>query len=430
MRCRWVRRLALLIAGIVAAPFLLWGLIVLIAPTGWAKAYVASALERSSGRSVSLEKLSVRLGGGVDLENLKIGAPGALADPWLEARKVHVDLGFFQMLFGGLEPTILDVDQAKLRVLRRSDGSLELQDLVRAAPSAPGSADESESDSCLLTVRVQNSQVIVIDEPTGSRIVLEEVAGEATRDQERSITGVFGGTVNQGPFRLSATLNRTLGRPSFEGQLQADRVILDDGMAILRYLVPVLAGATPRVRGDMNLELYIRGEGDTRETVAKTLTGRGRIVIDPIELDGSELLTEVEKRVPLKTKSKVGSLNSSFDVLDGRVTTNRLALQVAKTPLIIAGWTDFEGRLDYRMGLEGLAERVPSQARRVLAELDLDVEGLTSLRLSGTVDDLEVSLMGRAAESGGPTTLDRLLEGQDPQRLKRLGRELRDRILR
>jgi len=430
MRCRWVRRLALLFAGIVAAPFLLWGLIVLIAPTGWARAYVTSALERSSGRSVSLEKLSVRLGGGVDLENLKIGAPGALADPWLEARRVHVDLGFFQMLLGGLDVTVLDVDEAKLRVLRRSDGSLELQDLVRAEPSAPGASGESESDSCVLTVRVQNSEIEVIDEPTGSRIVLEDVGGEATRDQLRSITGVFGGTVNQGPFQLSATLNRIPGRPSFEGQLQADRVVLDDGMAILRYLVPVLAGATPRVRGDMNLELYLRGEGDTRETIASTLTGRGRIAIDPIELDGSELLSEVEKRVPLKTKSKVGSLNSSFDVQDGRVTTNRLSLLVAKTPLLISGWTDFHGRLDYRMGLEGLADRVPSRARRVLAELDLDVEGLPSLRLSGTVDNLEVSLMGRSAEGGAPSTLDRLLDGQDPERLKMLGREIRDRILR
>lgn len=430
MKCRWLRRLALAIVALVASPFLLWGLIVLIAPTGWARAHVASALERSSGRSVSLEKLSVRLGGGVDLENLKIGAPGALADPWLEARKVHVDLGFLQMLFGGLDATVIDVDGAMLRVLRRGDGSLELQDLVGAEPATPGSAAQADADARLLTVRVRNSRVVVIDEPTGSRVVLEDVGGEATRDQDRTIAGVFAGTVNQGPFQLSATLARTPTRPSFEGQFRADQVKLDDDMAILRYLVPVLAGATPRVRGDMNLELYLRGEGDTREMIAKTLTGQGRITIDPIELDGAELLAEVEKRVPLKTRSKVGSLNSAFDVQDGRVNTNRLSLLVAKTPLVISGWTDFEGRLDYRMGLEGLADRVPSRAKRVLAELDLDIEGLTSLRLSGTVDDLEVSVMGRADDDGAPSNLDRLLGGQNPDRLKMLGREIRDRILR
>lgn len=242
------------------------------------------------------------------------------------------------------------------------------------------------------------------------------------------ICGLFNGSINQGPFQLSATLNRAPGRPSFEGQFQADRVVLDDGMAILRYLVPVLAGQTPRIRGDLNMELYLRGEGDTRELLAKTLTGRGRITIDPIELDGTELLSEVEKQFPLKTRSKFASLNSDVVVRDGRVVTDRLSLHLAKTPLIISGWTDFEGRLDYRMGLEGLSDRVPSRAKRVLAELDLDVEGLTSLRLSGTVDELEVSLMGRASE--GASNLDRLLDGQDPERLKALSRELRDRLLR
>jgi len=428
MKCRWFRRALFSLVAIAAAPFLLWGLIVLIAPTGWARAYVTSALERCSGRSVSLEKLSVRLGGGIDLVNLKIGAPGALADPWLEARKVHVDAGFLHMLFGGLDATVLDVDGAKLRVLRRSDGSVELQDLVKAEPTAPSSSAEDSGGSSLLTIRVQNSEVLVVDEPTGSRLTLENVEGEATWEEGRTISGVFDGTVNQGPFQLSATLYRTPGRPSFEGQLQADRVVLDDNMAILRYLVPVLAGQTPRIRGDMNMELYLRGEGDTREQLAKSVTGRGKIVIDPIELDGAELLAEVEKRVPLKTKSKFASLNSDLVVQDGRVTTNRLALQLAKAPLIISGWTDFDGQLDYRMGLEGLADRVPSRARRVLAELDLDVEGLTSLRLSGTVDDLEVSLLGRASE--GPSNLDRLLDGQDPDRLKMLGREIRDRLLR
>lgn len=429
MQCRWVRRLLFLFVAIAAAPFLLWGLIVLIAPTGWARAYVSSALEQSSGRSVSLEKLSVRLAGGIDLVNLRIGAPGALADPWLEARKVHVNVGFFHMLFGGLDATVLDVDGAKLRVLRRSDGSVELQDLVRAEPSAPRSSAEDSSGSTPMIVRIQNSEVLVVDEPTGSRFTLEEVEGEATWDEGRTIAGVFNGTINEGPFQLSATLNRTPDRPSFEGQLRADRVILDDGMAILRYLVPVLAGPTPKIRGDLSMELYLRGEGDTREMLVKTLTGSGRITIDPIELDGTELLTEVEKRIALKTKTKFASLNSDLVVRDGRVTSDRLSLQLAKTPLVISGWTDFDGRLDYRMGLEGLSDRVPSRARRVLAELDLDVEGLTSLRLSGTVDDLEVSLMGRASEEGA-SNLDRLLDGREPDRLKVLGRELRDRLFR
>ncbi|AMV39353.1 AsmA family protein [Planctomyces sp. SH-PL62] len=140
MRCRWFRRLLLIPIGIVVAPALLWCLVVLVAPTNWARTHVIAALERSSGRTVHVDKLRVCFGGGLDLENLKIGAPGSASGPWLDAEKVHVDVSLFQLVRGRLDATALDVDGVKLRVQRRADGTFELADLVRAqrpAPDAP-----------------------------------------------------------------------------------------------------------------------------------------------------------------------------------------------------------------------------------------------------------------------------------------------------
>jgi AsmA protein len=113
---------------------------------------------------------------------------------------------------------------------------------------------------------------------------------------------------------------------------------------------------------------------------------------------------------------------------DGRVSTNRLALHLAKAPVVITGWTDFDGRLDYRMGLDRLADRVPDRARRLLADLEIDLEGLSTLRLSGTVDDLTVTVSSQDPDVGA--AVDQLLGGHDKQQLKKIGQSLRDRFLR
>ena len=429
MKCRWFRRLLLILVGITLTPLLIWSLVVVVAPTNWARSRVIAALERSSGRSVDLSRLTLCFGGGLDLEALRIGAPGSKADPWLTAEKVHLDLGVFRLLCGRLDATSLDVDGLEMRVRRRADGTFELADLVRAQEQAPSEAGSGASRGpTSLQIHVRRGRAHLIDEPTQTDIVLEDVTGEGTWEEGRTITGTLNGKVNQGAVQLSGSLNRIPGRPSFEGQLWADRVVLDDGMAFLRYLVPVMAGAAPRIQGDLTMEMYLRGDGETRDLLRETLVGHGRIIIDPIHLDGTELLSEVEKSITLPTRSRVGSLKSDVTVKEGRVTTSKLSLNIAKAPLIISGWTDFDGRLDYRMRLDGIVDRVPSRARQFLADLDLDLDALSSLRLSGTVDDLDVSVMGRGA--GASPSADGVIAPTDRQRLKMLGQELRDKLRR
>lgn len=429
MKCRWFRRLLLIPIGIVVAPVLLWCLVVLVAPTNWARKHVVAALEKSSGRSVGLGSLRVCLGGGIDLRDLRIGAPGTPDDPWLVAENVHLDVGVFRILCGRLDATALDVDGLELRARRRADGTFELSDLVTSdRPATPSTDDGGSCGPTNLKIAVKRGRLRLIDEPTRTDVLLENVEGEGTWEEGRTITGTMNGDVNQGAFQFSGSMIRIPGRPSFEGRLWADGVILDDGMSFLRYLVPVLAGATPKVQGDVTMEMYLRGDGETRELLRQTLIGHGRILIDPIQLDGTELLSEVEKSITLPKRGRVGSLKTDIAVKDGRITTKKLALNVAKAPLVITGWTDFDGNLDYRLGLDGIAEKVPAKARQLLAELDLDVAALGSLQLHGTVDDLQVSVLGRTPGAG--STLDRIISDPDKQRLELIGRKLFDRARR
>ena len=60
----------------------------------------------------------------------------------------------------------------------------------------------------------------------------------------------------------------------------------------------------------------------------------------------------------------------------------------------MSGWTDLDGRLDYQMKIEGLNDRLPDQARRILGDLKVDVGSLTSLTLRGTLNQMVVQVNG------------------------------------
>ncbi len=119
MAIRRLRWYVWLLVGLILVPPLLWAAVVVIAPTGWAKAKLVAILESRSGRRVGLDGLSVRLLGGIQLTNLEIGSPQNLGDPWLKAADLRLDIGPLQILRGHLKPSRVDVDGIELRVLRR-----------------------------------------------------------------------------------------------------------------------------------------------------------------------------------------------------------------------------------------------------------------------------------------------------------------------
>ena len=431
MKCRRLCRLGLMIpAGVLLVPPLLWGLIVLAAPTGWARSHVVTALERASGRSVQLERLQVCLGGGIELTKLEIGAPQALVDPWLKADRIRIDVSLLQLLWGKFEPTNLEVDRATMRVLRREDGSLELADLVRPDPEQKNAAS-SEPHHCGLSklkAKLHDSRIIIQDQPTKTDLTMEGVEGEANWEGEGAMVVTLSGLMNQGPFDFTSHFDRSGGQANFEGEFRTTDVLVDGGMTALRYVVPVLAGAPRQLQGRLDMDLYLRGRGETREQIGKSLVGHGNLSLDPIQLDGTPLMAEISRAIQVPLHDKAGSIQSNFVIENARVTTDRLNLTVGRVPIAVTGWTDFSGQMDYQMKLDSLVDRVPEKARQFLSGLDVDLTRLTSLTLRGTVDSVEVKLNGRQAAGG--SSLDQILSTEDRDRLKVLGRRLRDKVLR
>jgi uncharacterized protein involved in outer membrane biogenesis len=428
MAIRRLRWYVWLLIGVILVPPLLWVAVVVVAPTGWAKAKLVAILESRSGRRVGLEGLSVQLLGGIQLTNLEIGSPKDTGDPWLKAADLRMDIGPLQILQGRFQPSRVDVEGIELRVLRRADGSVELADLIRPVPAPALLISGRRKPVDHITIQVRHANVTVLDEPTQTQLHLQDVEGEGYSEGPRAVVDHLRGTLNGGAFRFAAQLDRTAMAMNLKAQFRADDVKLDEGMKILRYFVPILAGAPSTLKGRLNTDFYAQGQGPSWRELCRSIAGHGVIALNPIELDGAPLVAELTKFVDLSGPRRVGSIRTDFLVKDRRITTDQFTWNIARLPITLSGWTDLDGRIDYHMKVEGLNDRLPDRVRHILGDLQVDVGSLTSLTLRGTVNKLVVQVNGVPID--GKLLRDTGLRRDDRERLRLLGRELRDKLLR
>jgi hypothetical protein len=232
--------------------------------------------------------------------------------------------------------------------------------------------------------------------------------------------------MNQGSFDLTTNYDVTGDKPILEGQFRANDVVLDEGMDGLRYLIPILAGDGPSTQGRLSTNVYLRGQGDSKPTILHSLTGHGQIVLDPIELRDSAFLKQLARISDEAAAGHVGSIRSEFLIKNERISTERANVTLGKLPFALVGWTDFGGNLDYQVKLDGLNGRLTEKASRWLTSLDVDLKALTTLRLSGNVNNLALELNS----DGQRKLLNDMLSPQDQDKLRVLGRRLKDKILR
>src|SRR5262245_61194265 len=287
MTCHRIRRYALGLIALLLIPPLLWIGVVLLAGTSWARRQVVAALEARSGRSVTLQGLAVPLMGGVDLSGLAFGSPKNTDDPWLKAEKLRLNISFCDLMQGKVAPESIEIHRSNLRVLRRGDGSLELADFIVPPPKDPRDRGRSANGPERIAIVIHGATVAVVDEPSKSLFHLQNVEGEGAVEGGRVIIDHARGKLNGGPFQFSGQLDRSGEEPTFEARFRADRVVLDDGMRLLRYAVPVLAGASLYMRGNLDADLYLQGKGKTWKSLSRSLAGHGLVAINPIDLAGS-----------------------------------------------------------------------------------------------------------------------------------------------
>jgi len=417
--------------GIGLIPLFLWIGLLVIAPTGWARRQVIAALESRSGRSVRLDSLSIHPLGGLRLLNLSIGSPQYTDQPWLQAAEIRFDTGLSQLLRGKLKPSTVEVDRATLRVLRRRDGSLELAELIQPQPTERGRARFASAGTCQpesLVFHVANSKLELIDEPSQTHIHLQDVAGEGLCEGRKITVGHLEGTLNGGTFRLAGELDLTDAYRVFDVALEANGVVLDDGMSALRYVIPPINGASLKWKGRLRSDVRVQGRGTDWDAVSRSLEGRGTVALDSIDLDGAPFVNELTKLGKLSRQRRIATIHSDFILKDRRIITEASTINIGSVPLSMDGWTDFDGRIDYRIKAVRLEAGLSDRARRFLNDIDVDINQLTTLTLRGTVDQMVVGVNGINLDRNA--LRENGLRPEDREKLKLLGRQLRDKLLR
>ena len=416
-----VRRRCLIALGLLVLPPLAWSLVLAVIPTGWARSRVVARLEAVSGRSVHVGRLRVGALGGLILGDVSVASPASPNDPWLRLGDGRIDVSLLQLVCGQVDPTDLRIDGLTLRVLRRADGTFELADSDPAPAQTAAAVAKGSAEPSALRFSFADARVTVIDASSGSRLELTGAEGRGSWEGRHATITEAHGTLNGGQFDLAATLDRSGPAPTVEGEFRAAKVALDRGMEFLDYLAPVRGGSAAGLEGRLDLNVHLRGQVTGRADLRRTLVGRGTISLDPVQLDGSPLVAELADALDVPLKGRVGSVHSDFTIRNGRVATENLSIDVARLPVVLAGWTDFDGRLDYRLACDRLAGRLSDQARDLLA--DLRIDELPSLRVVGTLDRLSVTLDGQPFRQAVDGT------GEKPK-LRDFTHRLKERILR
>lgn len=428
-RCCRRRRIIRLAALVATTPTLLWTALLLVAPTGWARARLESELEEATGRKVAIE--SIRLGptGNLRVRGLAVAERATPDDPWLRVEEARLDVHLARMLFGCCRPTDVDLDGVDLRVHRLKDGSLEFGDLLTRPKSQEPRAVRiaEEANDAKVTLRLAGASVHLIDETSATRVELAGLDGTATWDGRFADVPLLKGGLNGGTFAFALHYDRSGTEPSFQAELRARGIALGGGgIRALGLFAPVVASEIASdIDGRCDLMLAINDHGASAEALRRNLVGHGSIKLDPIDLAGSRIYAAFKAARQVRHATRIGSVQSHFAIAKERVVTDDLTITVARLPTVLAGWTDFDGRIDYQIKADALDTRLPAEARKFLGELRRDLGELAHLRITGTIDAPEV-FAGSVDVMGGP----RGLKDEDRARLEQAARTLREKYLR
>lgn len=257
--------LALVVAVLVALVILVK---VFVTPER-VKAVVLPLAEQSLHRPISLGDVSVGLTG-IELRNLAVAEPGE-SEPFVAADRVLLRFQWLPLLSRQVVIDEVALEQPRIRLIRRADGSLNVSELLAAqaagAPpaKAPSPGGKGEPLSVLVTTaKIHGGQLAFVDRQVSATTELSGL--------ELDASGIGGdGTV---PVKLSAQLQGA--------QLKADGIVRPlqkegsarielkgfDALAFAPYFRDKVPGKLGRLVIDLQGDFGLQG---------RALTARGKL---------------------------------------------------------------------------------------------------------------------------------------------------------
>jgi AsmA-like C-terminal region len=412
--------------ALLLVPFLAWGLVLAVVPTGWARGRLVDRLAKATGRSVKIGSLRLGVLGDLRIIDLAIAEPSTPSDPWLEVGEAKIDVHLGQVLTGQCEPREVEAEGVTLRIWRKKDGTPEVGGLLTDASALPRGKSRAipvEAPACI-AFKVSGANIRVIDDSSGNRADFSDVKAKGTSGRRFVAIEEMSGKVNGGTFAMAAKLDRDPLGPRFEAEFKAVGVEIDRGMPVLGFFVPVVAGATDGLGGKLDLLLALKGQGATRPEIRRSLRGHGSVSLDPIDLEGSKFLAQLNVLGDWPRESRIASVTTDFQVGRGRITTEDLTIRASRFPFVLGGWTDFDGRFEYVAKVDRIAAKLPKEAKGWMSDLKVNFDQLAGLRMRGSIDQIEVTVHGH------PLTGDPDRPDGERARFRDTARRIRDRFFR
>ena len=197
---------------------------------------------------------------------------------------------------------------------------------------------------------------------------------------------------------------------------------------ILRYVVPVLAGAPPAVKGRLSTDIYVQGRGAAWPDLCRGLAGRGEVAIKPVELDSTPLIAEISEFADLAGTRAVGSIHTDFVYKARRITTDHFNLDIgarAHDDVGLDGPRRPDRLPDEDRGAQPAAPR-PGEAPPRRPEAGRGIVDRVSLR--GTVNRMVVQVNGVPIDRN--LLRETRLRPDDREKIRQIGRQALDRFLR
>ncbi|WP_161602459.1 AsmA-like C-terminal region-containing protein [Tautonia marina] len=413
--------------ALVLAPPVFWTAVLTFVPTDWARRAIEERVQRMTGCPARLEHVRFGPLGGVHLTGLSILEPRTTPDevtaPWVEAGSVRVDLSLGALLVGRGEPSRVDVCDLSLRLARDRNGRFPPWLLLRnAEPPELSVHDDPQGDSEShgpITFRLTRGRIVFVDAQVATTVAIDDLQCSGTWWPSVVEIEDLRGGLNGGTFALAAEIERGPS-PAFMGHLEARGVQLGSNLGLMTYLVPYLAGASDQLDGKLDVDLELKGQGASGSDIRDSLSGRGMVRIDPIRLEGSSLLIDLARVLPVTQYGKVGSLRSEFSIEDRRILSRKIQLNLGGTPIVLTGGSAFDGRIHYQLDTAPLAGKVGPDMLALLADAGITPEDLLDLKITGSIDQPQVQI--------GRFSIDARQEGRST--LDAITRRLRDRLRR
>lgn len=412
--------------ALMLVPALAWMLVLAVVPTDWARTRLVDKLARATGRAVRIGSLRMGLLGDLRIVDLAIADRSTPDDPWLRVGEATIDVHLGQVFCGQCTPRKVRVDGLALRLWRRPDGSSEVGDLIVEGrrPGAGKLGGAAGDPASSMALEVSGASLLLVDDPSGTRFAVSDAHARATWGRRLVAVEELSGRLNGGTLAIAARIDRDPAGPRFEVEAHARGVEIDRGMAALGYFVPVIAGPAEGVGGKLDLKLALKGQGRTIEEARRSLHGNGSVRLDPIDLDDSRFLDQLDVLGDWPKGSRIGSVHTDFTVDRSRILTEELTIRASRFPFILGGWTDFDGRFDYSARVDRIAAMLPREAKGLINELKVNFDQLAGLRMAGSIDHVEVTIHGH------PLTGDPDRPDGERARFRETARKIRDRFFR